>query len=61
MTGVRDKRHYALCTDPLDDARLERREGFFERAARLREQTRGRLLGSSVDLIRQDRDNRRNW
>jgi plasmid stability protein len=34
------------------------RAGFWERAAVLREKTRGRISGDSADLIRQDRDER---
>ena len=34
------------------------RAGFWERAAALREKTRGRISGNSADLIRQDRDER---
>jgi plasmid stability protein len=34
------------------------RTGFWERAAALREETRGRISGDSTDLIRQDRDER---
>jgi plasmid stability protein len=34
------------------------RSGFWERAAKLREQTRGRITVPSEDLIRQDRDER---
>ena len=32
--------------------------GFRERAATLRDATRGRMAGSSADLIREDRDSR---
>ena len=32
--------------------------GFWERAAKLREETRGRITAQSKDLIRQDRDER---
>lgn len=31
---------------------------FRKKAARLREQTRGRIVGDSADLIREDRDSR---
>lgn len=31
---------------------------FAKRAARLRAETKGRLVGSSADLVRQDRDSR---
>ena len=34
------------------------RAGFWERAARLREETKGRILTDSTELIRQDRDER---
>jgi plasmid stability protein len=34
------------------------RAGFWERAAALREKTRGRIFGDSAELIRQDRDER---
>ena len=34
------------------------RAGFRERAAALREETRGRILGDSTEFIRQDRDGR---
>ena len=34
------------------------RAGFWERAAALREETRGRIFTDSTDLIRQDRDER---
>jgi antitoxin FitA len=34
------------------------RAGFWERAAALREETRGRIFTPSEDLIRQDRDER---
>jgi len=34
------------------------RARFWERAAALREETRGRISGDSTDLIRQDRDER---
>ena len=32
--------------------------GFWERAAKLREETRGRIFTDSTELIRQDRDER---
>jgi antitoxin FitA len=34
------------------------RAGFWERAAALREETRGRIFTNSTELIRQDRDER---
>lgn len=34
------------------------RDGFWERAAKLREELRGRISGDSTDLIREDRDQR---
>ncbi len=34
------------------------REGFRARASRLREGTRGRIVGQSAELIREDRDQR---
>jgi antitoxin FitA len=34
------------------------REDFWARAAKLREETRGRIFTDSTDLIRQDRDER---
>ncbi len=34
------------------------RAGFWERAAKLREETRGRIFTDSTDFIRQDRDER---
>ncbi len=42
----------------LEEALRQGRTGFWERAAALREQTRGRILTPSEDLIRQDRDER---
>lgn len=42
----------------LEEVLRPGREGFWERAAALREQTRGRILTPSEDLIRQDRDER---
>src|SRR6201987_6212568 len=42
----------------LEEALRPGRVGFWERAAKLREETRGRVLNDSTDLIRQDRDER---
>jgi plasmid stability protein len=42
----------------LEEALRPGRVGFWERAAKLREETRGRILTDSTDLIRQDRDER---
>lgn len=42
----------------LEDALKPRREKFIERAAKLREETRGRIKTDSADLIRADRDSR---
>jgi plasmid stability protein len=42
----------------LETALKAGREGFRARAADLRAQTRGRLIGDSADLIREDRDSR---
>jgi antitoxin FitA len=42
----------------LEEALRPGRAGFWERAAKLREATRGRILTDSTDLIRQDRDER---
>lgn len=42
----------------LEDALKAGRSGFWERAARLRAETRGRALTDSTDLIRQARDER---
>jgi len=42
--------------DILEKALRAGREAFRERAARLREQTRGRIEGESATLIREDRD-----
>jgi plasmid stability protein len=42
----------------LEKALRAGREGFRDRAARLREATRGRIVGESAELIRQDRDER---
>jgi plasmid stability protein len=42
----------------LEEALREGRAGFWERAATLREETRGRILTNSTELIRQDRDER---
>ena len=42
----------------LEEALRAGRAGFWERAAALREETRGRVSTSSEELIRQDRDER---
>ena len=42
----------------LEEALRPRRAGFWQRAAALREETRGRVSVPSVELIRQDRDER---
>jgi plasmid stability protein len=42
----------------LEEALKAGREGFRERAGRLRDETRGRIAGESAELIREDRDNR---
>ncbi|HZU88669.1 MAG TPA: plasmid stabilization protein [Stellaceae bacterium] len=42
----------------LEEALRPGRAGFWERAAKLREETRGRITIPSEDLIRQDRDER---
>jgi plasmid stability protein len=42
----------------LETALKVGREAFREQAARLREETRGLIVGESADLIRQDRDSR---
>jgi antitoxin FitA len=42
----------------LEEALRPKRAGFWERAAVLREETRGRQMTQSTDLIRQDRDER---
>ena len=42
----------------LEQALQAGRAGFWERAAELREEMRGRKLTNSTDLIRQDRDER---
>jgi antitoxin FitA len=42
----------------LEEALRPGRDGFWERAAALRKQTRGRILTPSEDLIRRDRDER---
>ena len=42
----------------LEEALLPGRTKFWERAAALREETRGRITVPSEDLIRQDRDER---
>jgi len=40
----------------LEQSLCPKRQGFWERAAKLRDQTRGRVLTNSTDLIRQARD-----
>ena len=42
----------------LEKALKAGRQAFRARAGRLREETAGRILGESADLIRQDRDSR---
>ena len=42
----------------LEEALRPGRDGFWERAAKLREETRGRILTPLEELIRQDRDER---
>jgi antitoxin FitA len=42
----------------LEEALRRGRAGFWQRAAALREETRGRISVPSEDLIRQDRDER---
>jgi plasmid stability protein len=42
----------------LEQALRPGRAGFWEQAAKLREETRGRILTNSTELIRQDRDER---
>jgi plasmid stability protein len=42
----------------LEETLRPGRSGFWERAAKLREETRGRIWTNSTDLIRQDRDER---
>ena len=42
----------------LEEALCAGRSGFWERAAALREQTRGRISIPSEEIIRQDRDQR---
>jgi plasmid stability protein len=42
----------------LEEALCAGRAGFWERAAALREETRGGILTNSTELIRQDRDER---
>jgi plasmid stability protein len=42
----------------LEEALLPSSTGFWERAAKLREETRGRVLTDSTDLMRYDRDER---
>jgi plasmid stability protein len=42
----------------LEKALRAGREAFRARAGRLREETQGRIVGESADLIREDRDSR---
>lgn len=42
----------------LEETLCAGRASFWERAAALREETRGRILTNSTELIRQDRDER---
>ncbi|HEY2660303.1 MAG TPA: Arc family DNA-binding protein [Caulobacteraceae bacterium] len=42
----------------LEQALKAGRDGFRARAGNLRDETRGRILGESADLIREDRDSR---
>lgn len=42
----------------LEEALRPRDNGFWERAAKVREELRGRISGDSTDLIREDRDQR---
>ena len=42
----------------LEQALKAGRESFRARAGLLREETQGRIVGESADLIREDRDNR---
>jgi plasmid stability protein len=42
----------------LENALKAGREGFRARAAQLRDATKGRIVGESADLIREDRDRR---
>ena len=42
----------------LETALKAGRESFRTNAHRLRDETRGRIVGQSADLIREDRDNR---
>jgi plasmid stability protein len=42
----------------LEEALRTRDNGFWERAAKLRDELRGRISGDSTDLIREDRDRR---
>jgi plasmid stability protein len=42
----------------LEESLRAGRAGFWERAAKLRAETRGRRFSDSTDLIRQDRDER---
>jgi plasmid stability protein len=42
----------------LEETLRPGRDGFWERAAKLREETRGRIMVPSEELIRHDRDER---
>jgi plasmid stability protein len=42
----------------LEKALRAGREAFRARASRLREESRGRIIGESADVIREDRDSR---
>jgi antitoxin FitA len=42
----------------LEETLLPKDNAFWERAAKLREELRGRISGDSADLIREDRDRR---
>lgn len=42
----------------LEETLLTQDDGFWERAAKLREELRGHISGDSADLIREDRDQR---
>jgi plasmid stability protein len=42
----------------LEEALRTQDNGFWERAAKLRDELRGRISGDSTDLIREDRDQR---
>lgn len=42
----------------LEEALRPQDNGFWERAAKLREELRGRISGDSAELIREDRDQR---